>query len=295
MILVTGGTGFLGSHLCQLLIEEGYTVRVLSRGAPLHMPETVAKKILSIRGNVRNPEDVKQAMKDVDVVFHLAATVPHPVKYFKPDEWKIFDTNGGGTCNVLREVVKSDVNQVIFSSTQEVYGTPQCLPIDELHLTSPNTLYGYSKLFGEQCCRIHWPDTTILRYSTIYGPRQWSKEVLPSFMKKARNNHEFITVYGDGSQTRDFVSVWDVAKANVACIGKRGFNIYNVGSGVPISILELAEYMIDLFGSDTEIRFSGEAKQPQHFYLDIEKAKKHLNHNPIPLLVGIKRFYEALK
>ncbi|WP_298653808.1 NAD-dependent epimerase/dehydratase family protein [uncultured Proteiniphilum sp.] len=246
--LVTGGAGFIGSNVVKYLLEEKWDVRVidnLSSGSKLNLNKL---NIEFIESDIRDPESVLMACKDVDIVFHLAACVGRQKSIDNP----ILDssTNLLGTLNILEGMRIQHINRIVYSSSAAIFGELETSSIDENHPQNADSPYGVSKLAAEKMiltyCGIYDITGICLRYFNIYGINQRYDlygNVIPIFAKRIFSN-EPITIYGDGDQTRDFVNVKDVAKANyLAAITDKGTNVYNLGSGSSITINALAEMM----------------------------------------------------
>jgi UDP-glucose 4-epimerase len=257
--LVTGGAGFIGSHLAEALLSEGLEVVVLddlSVGKRENIPEGAE----FFEGDVRSADDVRRALKEVDIVFHEAARVSIrlSVKEFYDDA----ETNLMGTLNVLRCLPATDVRKLVYASSMAVYAeatSPE--PTAESYATAPISPYGISKLASEKYCMQFSSDTGIdchvLRYFNTYGPRQTLTPyvgVITIFARRLLDG-EAPVIYGDGEQTRDFVYVGDIAKANLAAmrsdIPRR---IFNVGTGIPTSVNRIAELLQDEIAADIEAR-----------------------------------------
>lgn len=258
-ILVTGGAGFIGSHLVDQLIEEGCRVRVidnLTNGKLDHIRHHEYDNNFEFYlGSVTDPFDVAQAMEGIDIVFHLACLgVRHSLKH----PYENHHVNAEGTLLVLQEALKSGIIKFIHCSSSEVYGTAQWVPMDESHPTFPCTVYGSSKLAGEAYARAYHTtyglDTVVIRPFNAYGPRSHHEgdagEMIPRSIIRALNE-EPILIFGDGSQTRDFTYVEDTARGLVAaakCDDTTGLTL-NIGSNFEISIQRLAEKILEHIGN----------------------------------------------
>ena len=301
-VLVTGGAGFIGSHLVDRLIDEGFEVVVLddfSSGRRENLNQHFGKaNFCLVEGDVRDRADVRKALKGVDVVFHLAAIVS--VDFSVKNPLLVNEVNVGGTLNVLRESLKAGVKRFVYASSCAVYGEPVHLPVDEGHPARPFSPYGVSKLAAEHYCRVfhavYGLETVCLRFFNVYGSRQASgpySGVIMKFVDRLKRGKQPI-IYGDGEQTRDFVFVKDVVDACMRtmrcenCVGE----VINVGSGREITINELAKILIRLFKVQkvkpvyTESRI-GDIK---HSCADMSRAKKLLGYKPkVSLVEGLKR------
>lgn len=299
--MVTGGAGFIGSHLVDRLIGEGFDVVVLenfsySRWENLNRHLDKANFCL-INGDVLNTADVRKALTGVNVVFHLAAITS--VDFSVKNPKLVDDVNVGGTLNVLRESLKAGVERFVYASSCAVYGEPIRLPVDEEHPTKPLSPYGVSKLAAEHYCRVFYSvyglETVCLRFFNVYGPRQRIgpySGVMMHFIDKLRIGKQ-PTIYGDGKQTRDFVYVKDVAEACVRaassknCVGEA----INIGSGIEVPINEVAKTLARLMkvqGVKPDYAKS-RAGDIRHSCADISKARKLLNYEPkVPFVKGLK-------
>jgi len=302
-VLVTGGAGFIGSHVVDRVIEEHYEVVILddfSAGKVENIQSRSDSQMLHIvEGDVRNVEHVREALKGVDVVFHLAAIVNVPLSVENP--LLVNDVNVRGTLNLLEAGLRENVQRFIYVSTCAVYGEARCLPINEEHPVMPLSPYAISKLAAEHYCKIfhevHGLETACLRFFNVYGPRQSEgpySGVITQFISRLRRGKPPI-IYGNGEQTRDFVYVQDVVDACVLvlrckrCVGE----VINVGTGKPTTVNELAEALMGPFRRNVA---KPEYAPPragdiQHSYADISKAERVLSYKPkFTLRQGLRMF-----
>lgn len=282
-VLVTGGGGFIGSHLASALAVDN-RVRVLddfSTGRRANLPEDVTV----IEGDVRDEQTVDAAMDDVDVVFHEAAMVSVPESVEQPVD--CHELNGTATVDVFDCARRHDA-RVVFASSAAVYGTPDVVPISEDAPTDPNSPYGFEKHLGEQYARFYTEQyglpTVPLRYFNVYGPRGLDGEyagVIGTFVRQAQAG-EPLTVEGDGEQTRDFVHVDDVVRANLlAATTDAVGRPFNVGTGRSSSINELAETVRDVVGSDIAINHvPGRTNDIEQSEADLGDARELLGYEP---------------
>ena len=290
--LVTGGAGFIGSHLVDRLMKEGYEVIVLddfSAGKVENIQHHLnSQSFHLVKGDARNLEDVKKAVREVDVVFHLAAIVNVPLSIENP--LLVNDVNIGGTLNLLEASLKKNVEHFIYISTCAVYGEARYLPINEEHLIMPLSPYGISKFTAEHYCKIfhqiHGLKTACLRFFNVYGPRQSEgpySGVITQFISKLRQNKPPI-IYGDGEQTRDFVYIDDAIEASMLALKcKRCFGeAINVGTGKPTTINELANVLTEFFGQARvkPVYTAPREGDIRNSYADIGKAEKMLGYKP---------------
>lgn len=282
-VLVTGGGGFIGSHLTSTLAVENH-VRVLddfSTGRRANLPEDVTV----IEGDIRDRETVDEAMEDVDIVFHEAAMVSVPESIERPAD--CHELNGSATVSVFDSARRQDA-RVVLASSAAVYGTPETVPIREGESADPHTPYGIEKHLGEQYAQFYAEryglPTVPLRYFNVYGPRGLDGEyagVIGTFIRQAQAGTP-LTVEGDGKQTRDFVHVDDVVRANLLAattdaIGRP----FNVGTGRSISINELAETVRDVVGTDVAIKHVPERTDDiRESEADLSDARALLGYEP---------------
>jgi len=300
--LVTGGAGFIGSHLVDRLISKGFDVFVLddfSSGSRKNLRSHIGKSNFRlIKGDIRNKTITRRALENVDAVFHLAAIVN--VDFSVKNPLHVNEVNVKGTLNLLEGCLKSKVKQFICVSSCAVYGEPEYLPIDELHPTKPLSPYGVSKLAAEHYCqvfyKIHGLKTVILRYFNVYGPRQSKgpySGVIVKFIEQLKQKKSPV-IFGDGTQTRDFVYVDDVVDAalNILNCKKCAGDIINVGSGKETSIKELYNILLRMFGMrNVKPEYgSPRAGDIKRSYADLSKAEKLLGYKPkFSLEDGLKK------
>ena len=285
--MVTGGAGFIGSHLVDRLVAEGVSVRVLddlSSGCLANIRGHVdGGRADFVKGDVKDPEVVGECVSGVGFVVHLAAVVSVPFSVANPD--LTYDTNVSGTLNVLVACAKAKVSRFVFASTCAVYGEPGYLPVDEAHATSPISPYAESKLAAERFsvgfCEKQLLDCVALRFFNVYGPRQCMNDysgVITRFVDLARGGLP-LTVYGDGSATRDFVFVGDVVSAVLLCLEGRGAvgEVFNVGTGRATSVDEVAKTVLELGPSGKGVSYDApRAGDILHSYADVSKAERLL-------------------
>jgi len=291
-ILVTGGAGFIGSHLLDELIKEGFEVTVfddLSTGRIENIRHHLEKrKIRFIQGDIRSRKDVETALEGVEAVFHLAAitSIPYSVKHPKVT----YEVNVEGTRNLLEACLRSSVEKFIFISTCGVYGEPEYLPVDEKHPTNPISPYAESKLKAEEACmklqEAYGLKTTVFRPFNIYGLRQrndWYGGVIANFIERLRGGKPPV-IYGDGKQTRDFIYVDDAVRAFMTALNNNNAvgKTFNIATGIPTSINQLAQLLIGLLGAEgiKPQHTSPRQGDIKHIYADIEEAKYRLQFEP---------------
>lgn len=249
-MLVTGGAGFIGSHLVAGLVEEGHRVRVLdnlSSGKLKNLSEVIAD-IEFLEGDLRNQSSVDQALQGVETVFHQAAFVSVPRSIEDPST--CFEVNTSGTHNLLESAREKGVNRLVLASSSAVYGDQDKMPLKENLLGTPQSPYAASKrvteIYGKLYTEIYGLDVVSLRYFNVFGPRQSAQSdyaaVIPIFIKKLLTG-ESPTIFGDGEQSRDFVFVKDVVRANILASQRENLNqhIFNICSGEEYSLHELLQ------------------------------------------------------
>ncbi|MEM3641846.1 MAG: SDR family oxidoreductase [Candidatus Bathyarchaeia archaeon] len=303
--LVTGGAGFIGSHITDELIEMGCEVFVVDNmftGKLENIKHLADNRLFHfIKGDVRDLDFAKKAVKnaEADVVFHQAALVS--VSRSIEDPQFTNEVNVGGTLNLLLACLDSNVDYFIYASSSSVYGETGKLPKDELQPSNPISPYGVSKMAAENYVRVfhevYGLNTVSLRYFNVYGPRQTYgpySGVISIFVNRLLRNEPPI-IYGDGEQMRDFTYVKDVAKANLLAMNnKRAVGeVFNVATGKPTTIKRLAEILLEITGKKhlnpiyAEPR-PGDIKQS---YADISKAKEILRYFPeVSLEEGLRKF-----
>jgi UDP-glucose 4-epimerase len=249
-ILVTGGAGFIGSHLINDLLKKGHSVLVLdnlSSGKKQNLEKAFSNEDFTfILGDIRDDAALKDALKGVNAVAHLAALID--VTSSVTDPVTTNDVNVAGTLKVLQSAVKGNVSQFVFASSTAVYGEAKVLPITEETPLNPISPYAASKVAGEAYCKsfqsCYGLNTVILRFFNVYGPRSENSPysgVITKFLRQALKN-EALNIYGDGEQTRDFIHVNDIVAALILALEnpKVGGETFNVCTGVQTSINELA-------------------------------------------------------
>ena len=299
MILITGGAGFIGSHLAERLCDE-YDVVIVDNvnTGNLDNLKEFEDKIMLHKMSIL--DDLKPILKDVEVIFHLAAQIN--VRKSIEDPFFDLDVNAKGTLNLL-EASYDRVEGIIFASSGgAVYGEPKYFPVDERHPTDPISPYGISKLAAEKYLYYYnftfGIKTCSLRYANVYGPRQDPKGeagVISIFLDNLFCGRDLI-VNGDGSQTRDFLYVDDVVDANLSAL-KNCDGVYNIGTGKETSINEIIEIILQISGRKINTRhkdpIEGEVKR---IYLDINKAREKLGWIPkTEIKEGIKKLYDSIK
>ncbi|MCK5055845.1 MAG: SDR family NAD(P)-dependent oxidoreductase [Candidatus Aminicenantes bacterium] len=263
--LVTGGAGFIGSHIVEELVKSGIdTISVDNYFAGKHENLAHLKNypnFKEVRGDVTNFEELEKHFSGVEVVFHQAASKK---TICLNDPRRDLEINGAGTFNMLELALKHKVKKFVHASTGSVYGEAQYFPQDENHPLIPTSYYGISKLAGEKYVKVfehlYDLDTTVLRYFHVYGARQESSEVggVVSIFTRLLLMGKPITIFGDGTQQRSFTYVKDVVKANLLVAitpGTKG-QVYNCASGIKVTIKELADLIAEILNvRDTKIKY----------------------------------------
>ncbi len=278
-VLITGGAGFIGSHIAEHL-QHSAEVRILDNFRTGNQNNLKGIQCELISGSILDRTTLRGAITGVDYVFHLAAMVSVPESMQNPLECN--EINSAGTLAVLEESVRAGVKKLVFSSSAAIYGDNPASSKVETMAPEPKSPYAITKLDGEFYCHMFSANrglpTACLRYFNVFGPRQDPKSqyaaAVPIFIDRAVRN-EPITIYGDGEQTRDFVSVQDVVAANVFFATKSAATgTFNIGFGRGIAINELANRIIRLTGSSSSIQHSQERPGDiRHSVADIAKLR----------------------
>ncbi len=258
-ILITGGSGFIGSHIVELYQDKAEEIRVLDNLRTGYRHNLDVLRHTFIEGSITDRELVKKAVAGVDFIFHLAALVSVPESMAKPGE--CVDINVHGLLNVLEEASIAGVKKLVFASSAAVYGDNPTVPKLETMLPEPKSPYAITKLDGEYYLGMFQAEgrleTAAIRFFNVFGPRQDPKgayaAAVPIFIEKALRG-ENITIFGDGGQTRDFIYVKDIAGAlSFVVETPRVTGVFNAGYGGQITINELAERLIYLAGSTLKV------------------------------------------
>ena len=294
-ILVTGADGFIGSHLVERLVRDGHDVRAFvlynsfnSWGWLDQCAEDVRGRFEVFSGDIRDPNGVRLAMKGCDSVLHLAALIAIPYSYHSPDTY--VDTNVKGTLNVLQAARELSVQKIIHTSTSEVYGTAQFVPISEDHPIQGQSPYSASKIGADHLAYSFYTSfqlpVTILRPFNTYGPRQSARAVIPTIIIQILNGVRRLKL-GAISPTRDFNYVADTVSGFVACLeSERGLGeVINLGSNYEISIEDTAQLIAKLMNVTIKIetdeqRLRPEKSEVERLWADNKKAEELLNWHP---------------
>ncbi|MDD3268841.1 MAG: NAD-dependent 4,6-dehydratase LegB [Syntrophomonadaceae bacterium] len=294
-ILVTGADGFIGSHLVEKLIRSGYKVRALvqynsfnSWGWLDHVSQEIQDSLEVFAGDIRDPHGVQEAMRDCDVVIHLAALIGIPYSYHSPDTY--IETNIKGTLNILQAARHLKVDKVVHTSSSEVYGSAQYVPINEEHPLQGQSPYSASKIGADQLAMaFHYSFNTpvaIIRPFNTYGPRQSARAVIPTIISQIISGQQTIKL-GNINPTRDFNYIKDTVRGFMAvaesdaAIGE----VINIGSNYEISIAQLFESIAEIMQvridmQSDSIRLRPEKSEVERLWADNCKAKRILNWEP---------------
>jgi UDP-glucose 4-epimerase len=309
-ILITGGAGFIGSHLAQKFTKLGHEVTIVDNLDPYYDVEIKKKNIELvlvnkncnfINGDILDKNQLEDIVKEgIEFIYHEAAqpgvraSVDNPLK---PNE-----VNVKGTLNVLEVARKCDVKRVINASSSSVYGKVEYLPFDEKHPTQPLAPYGVSKLVAEHYCRVYTElygiPTVSLRYFTVYGPRMRPDLAIPIFTR-ALIKGESPTIFGNGEQTRDLTYVEDIVAANLMLMETDDADgeILNIGGGKRITVIQLYDHLRRLLESDVEPIYGEEIKgDAKHTLSNVGKAEKLIGYKPTTdIETGLEKFINWFK
>ena len=306
-ILVTGADGFIGSHVVETLVKSGHDVRAFvlynsfnSWGWLDESEKTIRDSIDIFAGDIRDPHGVDKAVEKQEVILNLAALIAIPYSYHSPDTY--IDTNIKGTLNILQAARRHGVKRVVQTSTSEVYGTAQYIPIDEAHPLHPQSPYAATKVGADQLALSFHASfdvpVGILRPFNTYGPRQSARAVIPTIISQLANKSK--VKLGSLSPTRDFSFVQDTANGFLAAAQSDAIvgQTINLGSGFEISVKETAETIAKLMNTklelvDDEQRVRPENSEVERLHASIEKAKTLLGWQPE--LKGLAGFETGLK
>jgi len=303
-IVITGGAGFIGSHIAEALVQDHeviivdnlddyYSPALKQRNLDCVMAKGDAK---FVRGDITDLDLVRKVIDEtVDYVFHEAAQAG--VRISVEDPFKPNSVNVLGTLNVLKASLDAGVRRVINASSSSVYGKVQYLPFDEAHPTLPVSPYGVSKLAAEHYCRVFYEvyglPTVSLRYFTVYGPRMRPDLAISIFTQKMLAN-EPITVFGDGEQTRDFTYIDDIVRVNRKLLETDAADGYamNVGDGHRIAVNDLISHLREITGSASEVMYSDKQKgDAEHTMADVGLARELVSYRPeVSIDEGLDRF-----
>lgn len=270
-ILVTGAAGFIGSHLTELLVKEGYNIKAFVRynsknnwGWLENSP--VKKEINVVTGDIRDLDSVSDALSGCDTVFHLAALIGIPYSYVSPLAY--IRTNIEGTYNVLQAARMMDIENILVTSTSETYGTAQYVPIDENHPMVGQSPYSASKIAADQMAISYFRSfnlpVKIVRPFNTYGPRQSARAIIPTVISQILSGKTNLNL-GNLTPTRDLTLVTDTARGFLAIAKEESFvgEITNIGSGFEVSIGELVNSIAEILGAEIKIETDTQRVRPQ--------------------------------
>ncbi len=299
-VLITGGAGFIGSHICRLLLDEGHQVLVfdnLSQG----YQKLIDKRASFVKGDLSDQKLLEKSLKGCDGVIHMAALVLVNESVEKPLLYA--QNNILGTISLLEAMKNSGVRKIIFSSSCVVYGNPKSLPVKEDDPIMAFNPYGATKVASENFIssyrELHGFDATLLRYFNPYGPNEMHEpetHAVPLFIKAALSKKP-IPLYWKGECIRDFIYVEDLARAHIAVLNLSGFNIFNVGTENGIKVIELLKTIEEVLGYKLRIEDLGErAGDVMATFASSAKLKKATCWKPqVSLKEGIKKTVEYFK
>jgi NAD dependent epimerase/dehydratase len=294
-ILITGADGFIGSHLAEALVRQGYRVRAFvmynsfnSWGWLDHCDPEIKGKFEVFSGDIRDPHGVKEAMKGCESVLHLAALIAIPYSYHSP--YSYIDTNIKGTLNVLQAARELEVSRVIHTSTSEVYGTARFVPITEEHLLQGQSPYSATKIAADQLAYSFYASfnlpVVIVRPFNTYGPRQSARAVIPTIITQIANGKRQIKL-GAVSPTRDFNYVKDTVAGFIAALNsEKGLGeVINLGSNFEISVGDTAQLIAEAMNIEIEIitdeeRLRPENSEVERLWADNTKASQLIGWQP---------------
>lgn len=294
-ILVTGADGFIGSHLAEALVDQGEEVRAFVRYNAFNswgwldtVDEDVQDAIDVFLGDVRDPNGVREAMRGIDVVYHLAALISIPYSYHSPDTY--VDTNVTGTLNILQAAQDLGTEKIMHTSTSEVYGSAQFVPITEAHPLQGQSPYAASKIGADQMAlsfyRSFDTPVAVIRPFNTYGPRQSTRAVIPTIITQIASGRRTLEL-GNLHPTRDFSYVKDTVRGFMAVADSDEANgeVINVGSGFEISIGDLVDLIAEAMGVEVSVETDEERTRPEksevdRLYADISKAEELLGWTP---------------
>jgi len=291
-VLVTGGTGFIGTELVEQLHKKGYEITLLDKkDKPIGL-----EHVKYIKGDLSNPSKCVFACAGQDYVIHLAAKARIPESFINPDEY--FDSNVTGTRNILTAASAVGVRKFVFASSSSVYGnnTP---PNKPTHKPDPLNYYAMSKLFGEHLCRqykiIFNLNYNILRFFTVYSENQPTSLLFGKFAQMVKEDKP-VTIHGDGEMRRDYIHVSDVATACIASMESKVKNdTFNVGTGTNVSVNEVVDVLKKFAPNLTAINIDKPKGYAPHTLADISKSKNLLNWSPkIEIQEGLVDMFEEI-
>lgn len=299
-ILVTGASGFIGQHLVGKLLSSGDEIYILKHRSSVPKEWFKNNKIKIFNIDIANSKDFSKIKKSLkfDIVFHLATYIPNNEKW--PETDKCFMVNCLGAYNLINFLKSRPPKKLIISSSVSVYqaiaSSNKVLKISEQTPTIPGSFYGLSKLTADLLFERFAEDfninTVFLRYSSVYGPGQSSRTVLPIFINNVKQGKN-LTIFGEGRKVQDFIYIDDVVKANIWALKPSIRGIYNIGSGMGANVVDLAKKIIKVFDSKSKIVFNKlKTEDKSKIVMDISRAKEKGFKIDYPLLRGLERLKE---
>lgn len=282
-ILVTGGAGFIGSHVVDVLMEQGHEVIIYDLEKPVY-----GQKCENIVGDVNEFNKFKQASKGIDAIYHLAAQANVNIFFNEPVVSNLNTSNS--TINVLEAARENNVGRVLLSSTEWIYGSVEGnedtqITEETIYAQNPDHLYTSSKIAAEMFCKnyktLYGVNYTIMRYGIPFGERARPATVTPIFIDKILKGEE-ITIHGTGSQTRQFIYVRDLAEGNVSCLKPEGENeIFNINGREVIRVIDIVTTLEEILGKKAKVKFIEDRKgNYKGRYISSEKAERMLGWKP---------------
>lgn len=311
-VLVTGAGGFIGSHLVEILVEQDNNVTCFVRynsrkdtGMLAYLPESVFSQLRIIYGDLRDPFATDKAVKNIDIIFHLGALISIPYSYVHPRE--VVESNVFGTLNILNSALKQGISRIIHTSTSEVYGTGQYIPIDENHPLQGQSPYSASKIGADKISESFYRSFSLpivtIRPFNVYGPRQSPRAVIPTIIMQLLSESDIIHL-GALHPTRDFTFVKDIVDGFIAAaIADNNINgeVINLGSSFEISIGDLAKKIMKILGIEKDIRTDKNRQRPkdsevERLFCNNQKANELLKWSPkVSMEEGILRVADWIK
>ncbi len=305
-VLITGADGFIGSHLTELLVREGYQVKALSQYNSFNswgwLEDTAyLSDIEVVTGDIRDPYFCKHITKDTEIVFHLAALIAIPYSYVAPHSY--VDTNVNGTLNICQAALENNVSRIIHTSTSEVYGTARYVPIDEKHPLQAQSPYSASKIGADAMAMSYFNafdlPLTIARPFNTYGPRQSARAVIPTIIAQIATGCKQIEL-GDVTPTRDFNYVEDTCRGFVELARADNVvgEVVNIGSNYEISVADTLNLIRELMGSHVEFvidqqRMRPEKSEVSRLWCDNTKIRNLTGFEPkFPIKQGLQKTIE---
>ena len=292
-VLVTGADGFIGSHLVEMLVEKGYSVRALSQYNSFNYwgwleDLNCLNKIEVVTGDVRDPFFCNEITKDVEIIYHLAALIAIPYSYVAPQSY--VETNVNGTLNICKAALQNNVKRVVHTSTSEVYGTAQYVPIDEKHPLQPQSPYSASKISADMMAMSFYNSfklpLTVARPFNTYGPRQSARAVIPTIISQLAAGAKKIKL-GDVSPTRDFNYVSDTCRGFMALAesDKTLGQVVNIGSNYEISVGDTFKLIREIMNVDADFdvdenRIRPEKSEVHRLWCDNSLIKSLTSYEP---------------